>query len=82
MELAVSLQAGQFALAAAVGLALAVVYDLLRGLRKTWRFLTVPLDLFFCLITLFTLAAWSLYVGQGRFRLFFWRNVCLNSLWG
>ena len=44
-----------------VGLGLAILYDLGRGLRQAWHGLTVPLDLLFSLCFLLGL------LGRGRF---------------
>ena len=49
-----------------VGLGLAILYDLGRGLRQTWHGLTVPLDLLFSLCFLLGLLGLSLYTGGLR----------------
>ena len=49
MEQPLLLQARQFLLSAALGAALGLHYDLLRGLRRWARWLTHPLDLWFAL---------------------------------
>ena len=49
-----------------VGLGLAILYDLGRGLRQAWHGLTVPLDLLFSLCFLLGLLGLSLYTGGLR----------------
>lgn len=49
-----------------VGVALSLLYDLGRGLRQTWRGLTIPLDLLFSLLFLLGLLGLSLYTGGLR----------------
>ena len=79
MELPVSLQAAQFLWAAALGIALALFYDLLRALRRRHPRLTRPADALFCIVLLPALLLFALYAGRGRFRLFFYPAIFLGG---
>lgn len=70
MELPLGLQGRQFLLAAALGLALGLHYDILRGLRRTARPLTAVLDLWFALTILISGLLFALYAGNGEYRIF------------
>jgi len=80
MELPIALQARQFLLAGGLGLALGVLYDLLRALRRA-RPRTGPLwDLVFGFLLTPSLALFALYAGRGAFRLFFLPGAALGLL--
>lgn len=70
MEQPLLLQARQFLLSAALGAALGLHYDLLRGLRRWARWLTHPLDLWFALSVLAANLWFALRIGGGQFRIF------------
>lgn len=70
MEYPVSLQALQLGLAALLGIAIGLHYDILRSLRRWKRRLTIVLDFWFGLTTLLWLCLFALYVFGGRFHLF------------
>ncbi|MBQ3356935.1 MAG: spore cortex biosynthesis protein YabQ [Oscillospiraceae bacterium] len=78
MELSLGLQGRQFLLAAALGLALGLHYDLLRGLRRVFRRLTVVLDLWFALTLLIGSLLFALYVGNGEYRIFMLLGTALG----
>lgn len=69
MELPIRVQLLELLNAFCTGMALGLAYDLLRPLRRgPWtRALT---DLLYCLLTLLSLLAFTLYHGRGRLRLF------------
>lgn len=70
MEQPLLQQSEQFLLSLALGAALGVWYDLLRGLRRNVRFLTHAADAVFCLTVLFGALCTALFVGGGQYRLF------------
>ena len=70
MELPLLLQSGQFLYAAALGAALGLIYDVLRGLRRSLRGLTPLLDLCFALSVLLSGLLLALYAGDGHYRIF------------
>ena len=69
MELPVGLQLRELALALALGAGLALLYVLLRPLRRS-RLLTSAMDFLYVLAVLLSLLAFALYAGRGRLRLF------------
>lgn len=69
MELPVGLQLRELALALALGAALALLYDLLRPLRRGSG-LTAWMDLLYVLAVFVSLLGFALYAGRGRLRLF------------
>ncbi|MBR6424861.1 MAG: hypothetical protein IKS29_02810 [Oscillospiraceae bacterium] len=79
MELPVSLQGSQMLLAMILGLGLALVYDLLRALRRIFSLHKTPLDLLFCLLTLAALFFYALYPGRGELRLYMLLGVLLGG---
>ena len=79
MEQPLLLQGGQFLWAVALGAALGVVYDLLRGLRRTLRGLTHLADLLFSLTVLISGLLLALYVGDGQYRLFLLLGTVLGA---
>ncbi|MBQ8586683.1 MAG: spore cortex biosynthesis protein YabQ [Oscillospiraceae bacterium] len=70
MEQPVALQGSQFLLAAILGAGYGVCYDLLRGLRRNLRALTLPADLFFCVLCLCGNLLFAFYIGRGEYRFF------------
>ncbi|MBQ6432260.1 MAG: spore cortex biosynthesis protein YabQ [Oscillospiraceae bacterium] len=70
MELPLGLQGRQFLLAAALGFALGLHYDILRGLRRVVRQMTAVLDFWFALTVLISGLSFSLYAGNGEYRIF------------
>ena len=82
MELPVSLQAVQLALAAALGMGLGVHYDILRVIRRRLPRSTHLLDFWFWLTAALACLLFTLYVGRGQFRLFFFVGLLGgSSLW-
>jgi len=70
MRISVENQALTFLLAAATGVALGVLYDMMRVLRRRWKnpWLTAVLDLLFCAVCAGTLVLFVMTVSQGRWR--------------
>lgn len=79
MELPVLFQLRQLGLSLLLGAALGLFYDLLRAQRRVWRKLTPALDLFFSLGLLLSLWLFSLYVGEGRLRLFMLPAIAVGT---
>lgn len=79
MEQPVIFQLWQMGVAAAVGAALAVFYDVLRLIRRSLPRLTLPLDVLFVLVLLPTLLLLALYAGRGQFPLFFYPLLILGA---
>ena len=80
MELPVTLQAAEFAASVLLGLALSVLYDALRALRRLRPRLTLPLDVLFALTVAAALLLFALYPGRGLFRLFAFAGLLLGAL--
>lgn len=78
MELPVRLQLQELGWALALGAALALVYELLRPLRRG-RSLTAAADLVYGLAVLIALLGFSLYAGRGRLRLFALAGMALSG---
>ena len=72
MEQPVVFQLWQMGAAAVVGAAMALVYDVLRLLRRSWPRLTLPLDVVFVAVLTPSLLLLALYGGRGQFPLFFY----------
>ena len=70
MELPLTLQAAQFFAAALLGLLFGLLYDFLRGLRRTLPRLTHLLDALYALCLILANFLYLLYVGGGEFRIF------------
>ena len=70
MEISVAAQAGEIGRCALTGLALGVVYDLLRGLRRLQPRLTGLADLVFDGVFWWAMLWLMLVPGQGRLRLY------------
>lgn len=82
MELRVLIQAWQFLLALGCGVALALVYDFLWGMRRELPGLTWLGDLVIGLCLLFGNLLLLLYVGDGEYRIFFLPATALGFfLW-
>ena len=79
MEQPVVFQLWQMGAAAIVGAALALLYDLLRLLRRFRPRLTLPLDVLFVLTVIPTLLLLALYVGHGQFPPFFYPLLALGA---
>jgi hypothetical protein len=71
MELPIGLQGRQFLWAVLLGMTCGLVYDFLRGLRRTTRGLTALSDGLFVLYVLAGNCLLLLYVGKGAYRIFF-----------
>ncbi|MBQ1263965.1 MAG: spore cortex biosynthesis protein YabQ [Oscillospiraceae bacterium] len=80
MELPVSLQAQQFFLSALLGVGFGFVYDALCAMRRQRPKLTAAADVFFGLFVLLALLLSALYIGGGRFRLFFFGGILLGAV--
>jgi hypothetical protein len=80
MELPVTLQVAQFLVSCGLGSALGLVYDLLRAPRRRWPRLTRCMDALFCILLALSLPLLALYVGRGRFRLFFYPGLFFGAL--
>lgn len=79
MEQPLLLQSGQFLWSVALGAALGIVYDLLRGLRRNLRGLTHLLDFVFSLTVLLSGLLLALFVGGGQYRLFMPLGTALGA---
>ena len=77
MTVAVSRQALEFFASAALGVALGLVYDLGRALRRERHGLTIPVDVLFALI--FFLSVWLLSVYVKGLRLFHCLGIFLGA---
>lgn len=78
MEQPLWLQGSRFLLAALMGLACGLHYDLLRGLRRNLRWLTPLADLWFVLCWLAGNLLFALRFGDGQFRV----SMLVGSLTG
>lgn len=82
MSLPLAFQGGQLLSAVLLGACYALVYDLLRGLRRNAKWLTQLLDLCFCLILLLGNFLLALFVGKGQYRIFMLLATILGAaLW-
>jgi hypothetical protein len=82
MELPVSLQAAQFALAAALGAGLAALYGFLRACSRLHPRLTGLTDAAFSLAAFYSLVCFTLGPARGLFRLFLLPALALGAaLW-
>ena len=76
------LQSRQLLFALALGMGYGVLYDLLRGLRRSGKWLTPLLDLLFALTVLAGNLLFALHVGGGEYRLFAFCAGCAGAaLW-
>jgi len=80
MELPVSLQTAQFALAALLGAGLAALYDFLRALRRLRPRATAWFDGLFALAVFYALLCFSLGPARGLFRLFLFPALVLGAI--
>ena len=71
MELRIGVQGWQFLVTCVAGVALAVVYDVLWGLRRELKWMTHVGDLLFGITVLVGNVLLMLYVGEGEYRIFF-----------
>lgn len=78
MNLPVTAQMVQFGCAVALGFCLALFWSFLRALRTESPRLVHLCDGLFGLVLLPTLLLFALYVGDGRFRLFFFPGIALG----
>ncbi len=82
MELPVFLQGQQFAVAGLLGLVWGLLYDFLRGFRRTLPGLTWLCDFVYGILILLGNLLLALYVGAGSFRIFFLvAELCGLVLW-
>ena len=79
MEQPVVFQLWQMGAAAVVGAAIALFYDVLRLLRRSWPRLTLPLDVVFVAVLTPSLLLLALYGGRGQFPLFFYPLLILGA---
>lgn len=80
MNLPVATQFVQFLCSVALGFCLAPLWSLLRALRIARPKLVHLCDGVFGLILLPTLLLFALYVGNGRFRIFFFPGITLGCV--
>ena len=80
MELPLTLQGQQFLLAALMGVVFGLLYDFLRGLRRTARWTTHLLDVLFVLSFLFGSLLFALWIGNGEYRVFMLPGILLGML--
>lgn len=79
MELPLLLQGSQFLLSALLGLCYGLLYDFLRGLRRSLPGLTHLADLLFALCLLACNLLFALYVGGGEYRIFMLLGSALGA---
>lgn len=80
MNLPVTTQFLQFLCSVVLGICLALLWSLLRALRTARPKLVHLCDGVFVLALLPTLLLFALYVGNGRFRLFFFPGITLGCV--
>ena len=80
MELPLTLQGQQFLLAALMGAAFGLLYDILRGLRRVARWATHLLDVLFVLSFLFGSLLFALWIGNGEYRVFMLPGTLLGMV--
>ena len=80
MAQSVALQSLQFALCGALGICLAIFYDVLRAMRREWHIPAWMMDVLFSLGCLVSMLLFALYPGRGEFRLFMFLGVILGSI--